>query len=668
MIRQLRGSSALQVSLAYLVITLVMTWPLASGIGRDVPGDLGDSLLNMWILGWGAEHVPRLLTGRASLGDYWNANIFHPEPLALGFSEHLFGAVLQILPVYWLTGNLILSYNLLFISSFVLSGLGMFLLVRDLLAGDSRPDASGRQHIVAAAFVAGLIFAFIPFRIAQVAHIQSLQAAWMPLALYGFRRFIVSGRPKALAGGTAALLMQNWTNGYYLIYFAPFVPLFVAHQMWTTSHMRDWRRWLSFAAAAVVVGAGTWPFLSLYLETQRIHGFERPLGEVIKFSADVYSYFTAPEALRVWGGVMQTYPKPEGELFFGLVPWGLFIIGVVLGHRLMNAPRGQVNAARPFFIWILLAVIAVQVLGLVLILFTGGFITSVAGIPVRATNPTRIVSGVLICAVVLLAVSRDARLTTVAALRSPRILCAALALLAIVLSLGPMPQSFGRPLTGFALYRALYEYVPGFGGLRVPARYAMIAAVFCSVVAGFGALWIMHRAKTKARAAAFALSAAFLVEAWFAPMAVNVSWAEVPGNLPPRVFPPEDAPAVYHTIAALPDDTVIAEFPFGDPAWELRYVYYSTVHWKRLINGYSGGFPQGYNARVALLQRLRENPEPAWRALRDAGATHVIVHQGAMSAADSATITRWLQDHFAVEIARFEDDLLFDVTGIWPPK
>ena len=27
--------------------------------------------------------------------------------------------------------------------------------------------------------------------------------------------------------------MQNWTCGYYLLYFAPFVPLFVLHRMWT---------------------------------------------------------------------------------------------------------------------------------------------------------------------------------------------------------------------------------------------------------------------------------------------------------------------------------------------------------------------------------------------------------------------------------------------------
>ena len=78
--------------------------------------------------------------------------------------------------------------------------------------------------------------------------------------------------------------------------------------------------WAAFAAAAVVVAAGTWPFLSLYLEAQRVHGFERPLGEVIRFSADVYSYFTAPEALAALGTAScRRIPKPEGELFFGCV-------------------------------------------------------------------------------------------------------------------------------------------------------------------------------------------------------------------------------------------------------------------------------------------------------------------------------------------------------------
>ena len=118
-------------ALAYVALTLVMTWPLAAGITRDVPADLGDSLLNLWILGWGSERLLDVLSG-GSFAAFWDGNIFYPEPLTLTFSEHLVGLAIQTLPVYVGTGNLVLCYNLLFLASFALSGLGTYLLVHRL--------------------------------------------------------------------------------------------------------------------------------------------------------------------------------------------------------------------------------------------------------------------------------------------------------------------------------------------------------------------------------------------------------------------------------------------------------------------------------------------------------------------------------------------------------
>ena len=97
LVAALRNFSPLSAALTFLALSVVMTWPLVLGLGSDVPGDLGDSLLNMWILGWGVEHVPALLTLQISWADFWNANIFHPDPLALALSEHLFGQTLQVL-------------------------------------------------------------------------------------------------------------------------------------------------------------------------------------------------------------------------------------------------------------------------------------------------------------------------------------------------------------------------------------------------------------------------------------------------------------------------------------------------------------------------------------------------------------------------------------------
>ena len=302
--------------LLYSVIALVLTWPLAAGLGRDVPGDLGDSLLNMWILSWGAEHLPHLLTGGMSWTQFWDANIFHPAPLALALSEHLFGPVLQILPIYWLTGNIILCYNLLFISTFVLAGFGTYLLVYDL-TGDRR-----------AAFVAGLVYGFLPYRIASIPHVQVMSSQWMPFALWGLNRFVTNGSHNALAGGTAALVMQNWSCGYYLLYFAPFAPLFVLHRMWALGTLRTLRTWVGLITAAVGTLVLTLPFLLPYTKAQQLFGFERPFGEVVQFSANVWSYVTASESLWLFGKALRYHPHGEGETFLGFVPWLLAIVAI----------------------------------------------------------------------------------------------------------------------------------------------------------------------------------------------------------------------------------------------------------------------------------------------------------------------------------------------------
>ena len=71
-----------------------------------------------------------------------------------------------------------------------------------------------------------------------------------------------------------------------------------------------------------------------------------------------------------------------------------------------------------------------------------------------------------------------------------------------------------------------------------------------------------------------------------------------------------------YAASALPAGTAITEFPFGDAAWEIRYVYYAAAHWKPITNGYSGAFPPRYKERVARLQRIAKDPEAAWQSLQ----------------------------------------------------
>ena len=249
----------LKAALLYLGVALVFTWPLAAGLSRDIPWDLGDSLLNAWILAWDADRLLRFLGGDVdAIRNFWNANIFYPEPLTLAYSEHLFAQAVQILPVYALTGNIILSYNLLFLSTFVLSGLGMFLFVREI-TGSAR-----------AGLVAGLIYAFAPYRVPQFSHLQVISSQWMPFVLYGLRRYFVTRRITPLVGAGAALIAQNLSNGYFLLFFAPFVLAYALFEIATRKLWGDARVWVALSMTALVVTVVTLPFLLPYLELRRL--------------------------------------------------------------------------------------------------------------------------------------------------------------------------------------------------------------------------------------------------------------------------------------------------------------------------------------------------------------------------------------------------------------
>ena len=60
----------------------------------------------MWALAWDCQQLLAILRGDfARLATFFDANIFHPLPLTLAYSEHFIAQAVQILPVWALTGN-----------------------------------------------------------------------------------------------------------------------------------------------------------------------------------------------------------------------------------------------------------------------------------------------------------------------------------------------------------------------------------------------------------------------------------------------------------------------------------------------------------------------------------------------------------------------------------
>jgi hypothetical protein len=638
---------------AYVVLALIATWPLALGIGRDIPADLGDPVFVMWVLAWDCQQLLAILSGDVSrLFTFFDANIFYPAPLTLAYSEHFLAQAVQILPVWALTGNPILCYNLLFLATFALSGLGAYLFVREL-TGNPR-----------AAFVAGVLFAFAPYRFPQGSHLHVLSSQWMPFALYGLRRFFDSvgsadsvrgGRWRPLFGATAALIAQNLSCTYYLMFFAPFVAAYVLWEIWQRRLWAQRRLWLQLGAVAGIVLVVTVPILLPYAMVQEQLQIARSRGELSVYAADVYSYLTAVREQIVWGDILRLYPKSEGDLFPGLVAVVLAVIGIATWRRdasAITAPPVTKVA------WALIAVATLHLVAAGATMLYRRVTLDVGLFAIRITNVDQLLLRALVLMIIAAIVSPGYRARIVEFMRTRGFFVLAL-FLAVWLSLGVSPLTLGRPLNLTGIYAVLYEYVPGFDGLRVPARFGMIAVLMLAVLGGYGAA-----AVTRWRWATpvlVALTCAFLAEGIVRPFPINGMGTLRDYTTPEaRVYRPARAPAVYQRLAS-ESHVVLAELPLGQPDYDIRAMFYSIVHHARLLNGYSGFFPQHYGLLALTLSDVPGQATTAWGALREIGASHVIVHEAAWPDDRGPKTTAALKQLGATEIFRDGTDVLMRV-------
>jgi hypothetical protein len=632
--------SAWQATLLYTALTLATTWPLAAHLTRSLPGGLGDPLLNCWILTWGADHLRAWLAGDpAAFANYWQAPIFHPSPLALAYSEHLFAEAVEIAPVYWLTGNILLAYNVLFLSTFVLSGLGTYLLARDL-------TGSGP-----AAWIAGACYAFASYRVGQMPHLQVLASCWLPFVFLGLRRYFARGRGGVPLGATAALIAQCLSCGYYLIFVPPFVAAYCAYELIDRGLWRSTRVWAGLAVAAALTAAACWPFVHPYLELRALSFPPRGLAEVQGYSADLLAYLTASRASRVWGW-LQTFPRGEGALFPGLVAPALALIGVAAHVRSLRAATeaGSVatTARRRTAAGVLLGLAAI-VAGFALVVgVTNDPAWRVLGITIRLHRQGQAWALVAACLAGAAVLSPRVRRVFRGTPGSAVGFYVAFACLAAWLAMGPAVTLGGHATRLPAIYAAAYAHVPGFDGLRVPSRYVMLAVFALAVLAGFGAQALLAW-RPAGRVIVALLGAALVVEATPAPLPLD-SPLKDPGyrSAPARVFIGAETPEAYQAAAALPVGSTLIEFPFGPKGWELQYVFYQHAHGLPIVNGYSGGFPAWYETAVAVFGRMADDPDSAWLVLRQTGASHALVHLDAYRGGQGGLVGAWLEAHGAV--------------------
>lgn len=650
--RASRPFTAWHAAALYLAATLAWTWPLAPNIATSIAWDLGDPMLVAWVMGWVNDSVLALARGDlARFLALWDTPIFHPQPLTLAYSEHMIPQALFVLPLHAATGNVILGYNVALVGTFVLSGVGMFLLARELTGS------------VAAALLAGAIFAFAPYRVDQLSHLHILSSQWMPLALYGLRRYFTTRQMRPLAWATLALVAQNLSSGYYLFFFTPFVVAYVIAEMWGRGLLRDARTWLHVSAAGAASAVLTLPFLIPYLAVRADAVGPRSYEAIRQFSADVYAYATGSAYVSWYRDLLDAMREaPENTAFPGAVATLLTVAALVLLSR-HAVRRWRASDARDGrrgpLVALLLAITLLSVAAIVWIAITGGRILIVAGQEVRLRNLGRF--AMYGAAALTLAAALSARLR--AAFRgvpgSMAAFALAAAFAAFLLSLGPRMESMNE-FIGHGPY-ALLLNLPGFDGLRVPSRFAMIVMLWMAVAGAYAAAALVRRTRWGA-AAVLALAAVAVVES--RPATFNLDSAFFESDVAPLTMTHRlhAAEPLYQKLRALPRG-VLLELPWGTTGWDIQFMHAQRRHGWPLVNGFSGYFPQTH-VRSSLLSDALVSPDRAWWALERSGASHVIVHEWAFRSIDRGKrVSQWLRDNGAVEVARTGHDALFLLPG-----
>src|SRR5262249_28431412 len=204
-------------------------------------------------------------------------------------------------------------------------------------------------------------------------------------------------------------------------------------------------------------------------------------------------------------------------------------------------------------------------------------------------------------------------------------------------------------------YLLLYNYLPGFSTIRVPARFFIVVALALSALTGYAVARLASRWPRATWLGAIALFGIAAVHA--APTAVPVTSAHLGAR----------APAVYRWLAAQAPGGSIVELPGAIADDDLlgnqrngRYMMASTIHWRPLVNGYTAYPPATTPLMVALMRRL---PEPgAFDALVDTvDVRWILIHHAELSAPEDAA---WRAARLPglESVARFGDDEVLRVT------
>ncbi len=625
--RPLRWRELASVAALFALLTGVMTAPLSLAPAARALALSADTRLFLWTISW---DVHALLRCPASLFD---ANIFYPEPRTLAYSEHLLGSAVLGAPALLATGNPVLALNVIVLLSCVLSGLGAYVLARQLRAS------------IPAAVAAGIVFAFGAPRFVRLAQVHLATVQYIPFALAFFHRYVEGRRRRDLLAATALFTVQALTSGHGGLYLLLALGALVLYSAGfgrlppLSRLLRDFG-----VTGALLLGVNAL-LLVPYLRAQHDVGLHRTIGAVYDWAPNLASFLAAPSHVQRWLlGLVPALRDAVDHASAYLFPGWIALLLAALALRRQGpavaetpsdepsdtATAGPGNGERPAHVR---SPIGLRVLDTLIILaaavtlvvhVAGGIDWTVGKLSLTARTATRAFAVLVGLCVARLALGRRAPLTFTPALARARDAArrfadartgvdagfyVVLLVLSVWACLGP----------SYWLYTALYRLVPGFDLIRVPSRLGVLTLLAVAVLAGVGLDRVLARLQGRARTiAGVALVGLLLGE--FAAFPVDARPYQI------------EAPAVDRELAARARPFAAIELPVADPANAVQfarlnshYMLHSMLHWQPIVNGYSGIVPPRHERLFRILTAFPDTASLS--ELEAIGVRYAVLHR-----------------------------------------
>lgn len=289
----------------FLLLATVHTWPLASNPAHWSRHDNGDALLNTWAIAWVAHQLPR------DPLHLFDANIFYPERLTLGYSEAMIVQGVLAWPILAAGGSPVLAYNVVLLAGFALTGWAFCLLVHRW-TGSWGAGYSG-----------GSLAAFNSHVLVRLPHLQTQHIEFVALLLFALDRLFASRRLRDAIWLGIGFALQGLSS-IYLMVFSTWMLVFAV-----LARTREWTRReglmligrLAMAATTAVLLLG--PYLLAYYNLHRLTGLERTVEDGPFWAASWRDYLSTGSRLHYAMWSDQFFPYAVSALFPGVIAMAL---------------------------------------------------------------------------------------------------------------------------------------------------------------------------------------------------------------------------------------------------------------------------------------------------------------------------------------------------------